>query len=39
MREFFEIIAEHPFIDFFLAIFILGILDGIKDIILAFRKK
>jgi len=39
MKEFFEIIAEHPIVAFFLAIFILGILDGIKDIILAFRKK
>lgn len=39
MKEFFETIAEHPFVSFFLAIFILSILDGIKDIILAFRKK
>lgn len=39
MNEFFETIINHPFVSFFLAIFIIGILDEIVEIIKAFKNK
>lgn len=39
LRDVFSAIADYPFIAFFCALFVLGILDGIAEIVRAFRKK
>ena len=33
MREFYEVITDYPFATFFLCLFIIVVLDGIKDIV------
>ena len=38
MNEFFEAIANHPWVAIFIAIFILAVLSAIEDIVKAARK-